>query len=226
MTRTRVQRERLAVRRSGDMSMSRARDQRMSRRRERMSRRRDRRPSAIWPLFVTAELLLVISLAVVAFDVAVPGGLSAVSFGGPSTDGAVPPIGSSSLGGVAAGASDPASASQASAWQASASPAPAASGPRSLVPPTPTPLPSFFVYTVRPADSPLSIARRYQTTALSIGFWNRDRYPTLDPDSTAYDPGAIKAGWHLQLRPGTTIDGNDGDPNASPDPSDSPSTSP
>jgi LysM domain len=91
-------------------------------------------------------------------------------------------------------------------------------------------MPSFFVYTVRPADSLLSIAHRYRTSALSIGFWNRDRYPTLDPDSTGYEPDAIQVGWHLQLIPDTTFDGNDsgggGDPNASPDTSDPPSAAP
>jgi LysM domain len=147
-----------------------------------------------------AELLVVVCLAVVACDVTVPGGSAGAT---------------GATGGPASGAETiaPESASPTAATIEPTLPAP----PPTLVPPTPTPLPSFFLYTVRPADTLLSIARRFATSALSVAYWNRDRYPTLDPDSTAYAPSAIQAGWHLKLIPGTTTDGEDGDPNASPE---------
>jgi hypothetical protein len=89
---------------------------------------------------------------------------------------------------------------------------PSPSGPSSrpsFVRPTPTPLPTFLVYTVRPGDTLTSIARQFGTTARSIAFWNRTTYPSLDPDSTDYAPDSIKAGWDLLLVPGIELDPED-----------------
>jgi hypothetical protein len=86
------------------------------------------------------------------------------------------------------------------------------SGPSSRAPfvrPTPTPLPTFLVYTVRPGDTLTSIARQFGTTARSIAFWNRITYPSLDPDSPDYAPDSIKAGWNLLLVPDIELDPED-----------------
>ena len=91
-------------------------------------------------------------------------------------------------------------------------PAASPSGPSSrpsFVRPTPTPLPTFLVYTVRPGDTLTSIARQFGTTARSIAFWNRTTYPSLDPDSTDYSPDSIKAGWNLLLVPDVELDPED-----------------
>lgn len=93
-----------------------------------------------------------------------------------------------------------------------ASPSPAPAGPSSrpsFIRPTPTPLPTFLVYTVRPGDTLTSIARQFGTTARSIAFWNRTTYPTLDPDSPQYAPDAIRAGWNLLLIPELELDPED-----------------
>ena len=92
---------------------------------------------------------------------------------------------------------------------ASASPVPASTGPTpspSFVPPTPTPVPSFRAYEVVPGDTLLSIARTFETTGRSIAYWNRGRYPNLDPDSEQYSPNLIKVGWVLLLIPGAVVD--------------------
>src|SRR4029077_7499263 len=86
---------------------------------------------------------------------------------------------------------------QGSAGLAGSSISDASAGPtarRTLVPPTPTPLPTFLVYVVRPSDSLLSIARRLHTTARSIAYWNRATYKNLDPDSPGYAPDKIQVG--------------------------------
>lgn len=90
--------------------------------------------------------------------------------------------------------------------------APSPSGPSSqpsFVRPTPTPLPTFLVYTVRPGDTLTSIARTFHTTPRSIAFWNRTTYPSLDPDSPQYAPDSIKAGWNLMLVPDVELDPED-----------------
>ena len=79
----------------------------------------------------------------------------------------------------------------------------------SFVRPTPTPLPTFLVYTVRPGDTLTSIAREFGTTARSIAFWNRTTYPSLDPDSQQYSPDSIRAGWNLMLVPDVELDPED-----------------
>lgn len=93
-----------------------------------------------------------------------------------------------------------------------ATPAASPSGPSSrpsFVRPTPTPLPTFLVYTVRPGDTLTSIARQFGTTARSIAFWNRTTYPSLDPDSQQYAPDSIRAGWNLLLVPDVELDPED-----------------
>lgn len=72
--------------------------------------------------------------------------------------------------------------------------------------PTATPRPTFFAYRVRSGDTVTSIAREYGTTARSIGYWNRDTYPTLDPESSRYNPNDIRVGWTLLLIPGVEVD--------------------
>ena len=76
----------------------------------------------------------------------------------------------------------------------------------SFVPPTPTPMPTFFVYTVVRGDTLLSIARSFRTTARSIAYWNRGTYASLDPESSAYQPGFLAIGWALRLIPGSVVD--------------------
>jgi peptidoglycan/xylan/chitin deacetylase (PgdA/CDA1 family) len=85
---------------------------------------------------------------------------------------------------------------------ASLSPTPAATAAA----PTPTPGPTFLVHTVVRGDSLISLARRYETTARSIAYWNRDTYPSLDPDSAAYDPDRVEIGWQLRLLPGEVFE--------------------
>ena len=96
--------------------------------------------------------------------------------------------------------------------------APGPSGRPSFVYPTATPLPTFLVYTVRRGDTLTSIARAHATTARSIAFWNRGRYPSLDPDSPQYAPNRIEVGWELVLIPEVELD-----PEDLPEPSTSPS---
>lgn len=92
---------------------------------------------------------------------------------------------------------------------ASPPPSPSPWGPSarpSFIYPTPTPLPTFFIYQVRPGDTLTSIAREHRTTARSISFWNRGRYPSLDPDSATYSPNRIEVGWELLLIPDVEVD--------------------
>ena len=72
--------------------------------------------------------------------------------------------------------------------------------------PTPTPEPTFTSYPVGAGDSLTSIARAFGTTPRSLAWWNRGTYPTLDPESEAYDPNHIEPGWTLVLIPGVTVD--------------------
>jgi hypothetical protein len=83
------------------------------------------------------------------------------------------------------------------------------SSPPSFVRPTPFPSPTFLVYEVRAGDSLTSIARLFGTTARSIAFWNRDRYPSLDPDSAVYDPNRIAIGWTLLVIPTEVVNEED-----------------
>ena len=99
-----------------------------------------------------------------------------------------------------------------SATAPAATPSPTPSGPStrpSFIYPTPTPLPTFLVYEVRSGDTLTSIARTHGTTPRSIAFWNRERYPSLDPDSPTYSPNRIEVGWELLLVPDVEVDPED-----------------
>jgi hypothetical protein len=72
--------------------------------------------------------------------------------------------------------------------------------------PTATPRPTFLAYQVRSGDTITSIARKHDTTERSIGYWNRDEHPTLDPESSRYNPNDIRVGWTLLLIPGVEVD--------------------
>jgi hypothetical protein len=93
----------------------------------------------------------------------------------------------------------------------------------SFVRPTAQPSPTFLVYEVKPGDSLTSIARLFGTTARSIAYWNRARYPSLDPDSSTYEPNRIVVGWTFQLIPTAVVDEEElPDPTPSPTPAGSP----
>lgn len=92
---------------------------------------------------------------------------------------------------------------------ATSRPTPAPTGPTpppSFVRPTPTPLPTFLSYIVKSGDTLVAIARAHGTTSRSLAFWNRTKYPSLDPDSAEYAPDRIKVGWVLLLIPDVEID--------------------
>ena len=78
----------------------------------------------------------------------------------------------------------------------------AAPSPTRTPVPTPTPGPTFLVHTVTAGETLLGIGRRYGTSGRSIAYWNRDTYPTLDPDAPGYDPNRIEVGWTLRILPG------------------------
>lgn len=82
----------------------------------------------------------------------------------------------------------------------------------SFVPPTPTPAPTFAVHTVASGDNLNSIAKKYGTSARSIAFWNRSRYPSLDPESPAYRPNLLKLGWNLFLIPNVILTDDEAPP--------------
>jgi LysM domain-containing protein len=106
-------------------------------------------------------------------------------------------------------------------------PTPPPAGPSakpSFVRPTPLPSPTFQVYEVQAGDTLTSIARDFGTTARSLAYWNRERYPSLDPDSTTYQPGLIKVGWMLLLIPTAVVD-EDELPDPTPTPTAAPSRS-
>ncbi len=69
-------------------------------------------------------------------------------------------------------------------------------------PPTPTPAPTFAVYTVKHGDTLLVLAKQFKTTGRSIAYWNRDAYPSLDPESPDYAPDRLQVGWSLRILPG------------------------
>jgi hypothetical protein len=101
------------------------------------------------------------------------------------------------------------SAPSGSAASAAASVEPVETGPTaspSFVRPTPTPLPTFLVYSVVRGDNLGTIAKRFGTTARSIAFWNRATYPTLDPEGTDYRPNVLQVGWTLVLIPNAVFD--------------------
>jgi hypothetical protein len=72
--------------------------------------------------------------------------------------------------------------------------------------PTPSPGPTFRTYRVQRGDTLNSIAKHFKTTARSIAWWNRGAYPSLDPESSSYDPSTIRVGWKLVVLPGVVVD--------------------
>jgi Tfp pilus assembly protein FimV len=108
-------------------------------------------------------------------------------------------------------------------------------------PPTPTPAPTFRLYTVARGDTLTRIAHRFRTSQRSLAYWNRARYPSLDPETARYAPDRLQVGWVLQVIPGqeyvppendgetgiqVTPTPDDGDTGASASPGASPSESP
>jgi Tfp pilus assembly protein FimV len=92
---------------------------------------------------------------------------------------------------------------------AAPTPVPTPAGPTptpSFVRPTPTPQPTFLAYTVVRGDTLTGIARRFKTSGRSIAYWNRATYPSLDPDSSKYDPNRLTIGWTLLIIPGSEVD--------------------
>jgi peptidoglycan/xylan/chitin deacetylase (PgdA/CDA1 family) len=121
------------------------------------------------------------------------------------------------LGGPGPGASgSPTAPSGSGIAVATASPA-----APTFVRPTPSPEPTFMRYVVRAGDTLASIANRFATTPRSIAWWNRGAYPSLDPESQAYDPDRLEIGWTLVLLPGAEVDENN-----PPTPSPGPATTP
>jgi hypothetical protein len=96
-------------------------------------------------------------------------------------------------------------------------PTPTAAPIATFVRPTPSPPPTFTTYVVRSGDTLSSIAKKFQTTARSIAWWNRGAYPSLDPESAHYDPNTVRLGWRLVVLPGTVVDENN-PPTPSPGP--------
>ncbi len=86
---------------------------------------------------------------------------------------------------------------------------PLPSGPTRPYRPTPTPAPTFAVYTVLRGDTLIALARRLGTSPESLAYWNRARYPSLDPDAPTYQPDRIEVGWQLAYIPGTMVDPED-----------------
>ena len=68
-------------------------------------------------------------------------------------------------------------------------------------PPTPTPGPTFRAYKVVRGDTMTRIARRFHTSTRSLSYWNREKYPTLDPENAHYNADRVERGWVLQLIP-------------------------
>ncbi len=83
---------------------------------------------------------------------------------------------------------------------------PSASAPTGPFRPTPAPSPTFASYVVRRGDTLRALAARFATTAKSLAYWNRARYPRLDPESAAYAPDRIDVGWTLVYLPGQVVD--------------------
>jgi hypothetical protein len=119
---------------------------------------------------------------------------------------------------------------------ADVSPSPSPSPTPTPGPPTPTPGPSFATYKVVRGDNLTSIAKRFHTSPRSLAYWNRAQYPTLDPESSKYQPDNLKAGWVLQVIPNaeyspppgdgeTGIDSTPTPPDATDTPSPDPSAS-
>jgi nucleoid-associated protein YgaU len=68
--------------------------------------------------------------------------------------------------------------------------------------PTPSPSPTVVEYRIKRGDTLLTIAKRFGTSGRSIAYWNRERYPSLDPETAGYAPDRIQVGWVLRILPG------------------------
>jgi hypothetical protein len=90
--------------------------------------------------------------------------------------------------------------------------------------PTPSPGPTFLTYRVQRGDTLNSIAKKFHTTGRSVAWWNRGAYPSLDPQSSKYDPNTIRVGWVLVVMPGTVVD-DANPPTPSPGPTEGPTAS-
>lgn len=117
------------------------------------------------------------------------------------------------------------SASGLPASSGSTSPTPAPSPSPSPASPTPAPGPPFVLHTVVGGDTLTSLARKFGTSGRSIAYWNRETYPTLDPESANYQPNNLKRGWLLRILRGAEYspppdDGETGE-QATPTPDDS-----
>jgi peptidoglycan/xylan/chitin deacetylase (PgdA/CDA1 family) len=89
----------------------------------------------------------------------------------------------------------------------SATPSPTSPPSPSPTPPLPssTATPGYLIYTVERGDSLSLIAARFDTTWQSLVYWNRDRYPSLDPEQSDYDPNRIEVGWQLVVWPAVDV---------------------
>ncbi len=103
-------------------------------------------------------------------------------------------------------------------------PSSSASGPSRPFRPTAAPAPTFATWTVRRGETLIALARRFETTPESLAYWNRARYPSLDPDSPAYRPDRIEVGWQLSYIPGAIVDPENLPPASGP-PTDDPGAS-
>lgn len=83
---------------------------------------------------------------------------------------------------------------------------PSATGPSRPFRPTPLPSPTFAAYVVRRGDTLITLAKRFGTTPESLAYWNRARYPSLDPGSRSYRPDRLEVGWELAYLPGAVVD--------------------
>jgi hypothetical protein len=99
--------------------------------------------------------------------------------------------------------------------QPTAAPEPSASAPTRPFRPTPTPAPTFASHVVERGDTLIALAERFATTPESLAYWNRARYPSLDPESAGYRPDRIEVGWTLVYLPGQVVDPEDLPPAAS-----------
>ena len=90
----------------------------------------------------------------------------------------------------------------------------------SFVRPTPTPQPTFFVYTVKRGDNLEQDRQAVRDGRPEHRLLEPVAYPSLDPDSGQYRPNYIVVGWMLQLIPNTVVDPENlppGPPTPSPD---------
>ena len=97
--------------------------------------------------------------------------------------------------------------------------------PSPTPPPPPTATPGYLVYTVVGGDALSLIAARFDTTWQSLVYWNRERYPGLDPAQPGYNPNRIEVGWQLVVWPGFVVAYNQPLPTPTP-PSTPPPTAP